>query len=221
MIGLATTMLLSRQRAGLRGIAADQFSWGQTGTAVLDRSFLSQADLFGYGMAAAVVVVVLHHRGVRSLPGWVKGMLLVGSIAVGLVVTTGRFGALGTNGAGIACALLILATVLPSSNTGRNGNAIARVLEWLPFRYVGLTSYSIYLWHIPVIWWLRVHGLTFGDGTRGLLLNLALVLAITLPLSSATYFLVERPAMRFKKFNRRPTVAQPQDGGKVSPGPVR
>ena len=94
-----------------------------------------------------------------------------------------------------------------------SGNAIARLLEWLPFRYVGLVSYSLYLWHLPVIWWLWVHRLTFGDDTRGFLLNIALVLTVTLLLSSATYFLVERPALRMKK-SRAITV-----GCVVTPGP--
>ena len=43
--GWATTALIAGQKAGLGGASADQYSWGQTWTAVLDRSLLSQADL--------------------------------------------------------------------------------------------------------------------------------------------------------------------------------
>jgi peptidoglycan/LPS O-acetylase OafA/YrhL len=67
-----------------------------------------------------------------------------------------------------------------------------------------LISYSLYLWHLPVILWLQSHGLVFGTDLSGLVYNFVLVLSITIALASGTYFLVERPAMQFKKRQNSP-----------------
>ena len=49
-----------------------------------------------------------------------------------------------------------------------------KVLESPAFVAVGAVSYSLFLWHYPVILWLREHGLTAG-GLGGLAFNLLLV----------------------------------------------
>jgi peptidoglycan/LPS O-acetylase OafA/YrhL len=164
---------------------------------VLLRSFLGQADLFGYGMIAAVVVTVLHERGVHRVPTGSKVSLLAAAVIVELVGFT-LLRPLLSNLSGIAAALVLLAVVLPSSRHG-GANSVAKVLEWLPFRFTGLISYSIYLWHLPIILWLISHHLMFGSNARSIPLNGLLVLALALPLSALTYYLIERPAMRMKK----------------------
>lgn len=62
-----------------------------------------------------------------------------------------------------------------------------------------MISYSIYLWHLPVIFWLMTHHLTVGGSGMALPFNTVLVLGLVLPLSALTYYLVERPAMLRKK----------------------
>jgi peptidoglycan/LPS O-acetylase OafA/YrhL len=72
-----------------------------------------------------------------------------------------------------------------------------------------VTSYGIYLYHGPVLNELRSLGLRIG--THGLLTYVSLV-AITLPivigLSSASYYLLERPLMRLGR-RQRPPAALP------------
>lgn len=173
------------------------FAFGQTWTAVLLRSFLGQADLFGYGMAAALIVVLLNERGVRSV-GIPAKLFLVAGAAASLVAGAGGTMPFLSNFAGVASALLLLAVVLPSSRND-GPNRLAAVLEWSPIRFVGLISYSIYLWHLPIIFWLMRRQLTVGSSALALPFNVVLVLGIVLPLSAVTYFAVERPAMRLKK----------------------
>ena len=67
----------------------------------------------------------------------------------------------------------------------------------------GLVSYSIYLWHYPVILWLRNHDLTVGGGLGAYAINLAIVAAVVGVLSWLTYNLVERQALRFKARHAR------------------
>lgn len=173
------------------------FAFGQTWTAVLLRSFLGQADLFGYGIAAALVVVLLDDRGVSRVGVRTKLILVVAAGACLLVGAAGSMPYL-SNLAGVASALLLLAVVLPSSRND-GANRLAAVLEWSPIRFVGLISYSVYLWHLPIIFWLMMRQLTVGSSALALPFNVVLVLGIVLPLSALTYFAVERPAMMLKK----------------------
>ncbi|GAB2725593.1 acyltransferase family protein [Arthrobacter bambusae] len=173
------------------------FAFGQTGTAVLLRSFLGQADLFGYGIAAALVVVALDERGVQRVAAWVKVVLLAAAVAAIWAGMSGTMPYL-SNMAGVASALVLLAVVLPSSRDG-GANRLALLFEWRPIRFTGTISYSIYLWHLPVIFWLMTHKLTVGGTVLALPFNTILVLGIVLPLSALTYYLVERPAMLRKK----------------------
>lgn len=205
-VGISLTLWGYRATLALSPVAAADFTFGQKWTAVLLRSFLGQADLFGYGMIAAVVVTVLHERGVHRVSRGSKVSLLAAAVlveAVGFTVLRPLLG----NLSGIAAALILLAVVLPSSRHG-GANSVARVLEWLPFRFTGLISYSIYLWHLPIILWLISHHLMFGSNARSIPLNGLMVLVLALPLSALTYYLIERPAMRLKK----PTGKAPRSG---------
>lgn len=195
-VGLAVTAWGKFATRNLHGDALSDFDWGQTGSAVLQRSFFAQADLFAYGMLAALAVSIAHERRIIAVPSWVKAGL-VGSALILVAAAITVLHPLVANLAGIASAMIIVAVVLPSP-TGEP-NAFARVLEWLPLRFAGLISYGVYLWHLPVILWLATHGLTVDAGEFSLAANMGLVLVIVLPLSAATYFLVERPSRRWKK----------------------
>jgi peptidoglycan/LPS O-acetylase OafA/YrhL len=59
-------------------------------------------------------------------------------------------------------------------------------------------SYGIFLWHEPLILWLRDRSLTAG-GILGLVANVVLVLGLTVACSALTYRYVEAPAMRLRR----------------------
>jgi peptidoglycan/LPS O-acetylase OafA/YrhL len=171
---------------------------------VIERSFWAQADLFSFGM----VVAVLHTEvadGRLVLPAhWRRA-----AVALGLLVFLpcawtmhqGEQSYLFQNtGEALGIALLFAAIILPD-RTGHRPLRIVRLLETRPFVAVGVASYSLFLWHHPVILWLRLHHVTLG-GWGGLAVNLGFVALIAGVFSALTYRFVERPALRRKRSTR-------------------
>ena len=71
------------------------------------------------------------------------------------------------------------------------GTAVGRALSWAPFRWIGRISYSVYLWHWPIIALYRIETGVALDGVE----TVALVFA-SIAAGAASYYAVERPFMR-------------------------
>jgi peptidoglycan/LPS O-acetylase OafA/YrhL len=108
----------------------------------------------------------------------------------------------------LVCALVVALVVLPP-RTQQRPSLFLRILESRPLLAGGVMSYSIFLWHEPLVRWLEGHGLTRGGSAGAFGLDLALVVAVTLVLSSATYRYVEVPALRLKRRRRTSRVPAP------------
>ena len=105
-------------------------------------------------------------------------------------VRAGTPGGLPTNfmfeGGFLLCAALAALVVADARLT--EPGLFARGLAWRPLHFVGTISYGIYLWHWPVIVYLN--GARTGLSTWPL--NF-LRIVVTLAVSTASYYLVERP----------------------------
>lgn len=179
---------------------------------IIEWSFLGQADLFAFGMLVAVVrVEVLDGR--LALSRWWRPSCLGAGLSL---VVAGGIG-LGTElqfsmspwntVSALGVALLLALVVLPAPD-GRPSRS-ARALEWRPVLLLGVISYGIYLWHMAPIDWMAWHG-QGREGQLGFLVNLAVVLAITIPVATLSYRVIERPALRLKlPMRRRPEPVQP------------
>ena len=181
--------------------------WSDTWQTVLMRSFVASAGLFAAGMAAAVVMLLAEH-GVVTLPSRSRGAVLVVALAgIVLVVAAHDRGLVPDEffwlAASVPCALLLFH--LAATDDVRASPA-ARLLETRFLVYAGLVSYSVYLWHEPLIRWLAAHDLTF-HGRWADAGNLALVTALTLAIATVSYLLVERPAMSLRTRKRAPSPA--------------
>jgi peptidoglycan/LPS O-acetylase OafA/YrhL len=78
-------------------------------------------------------------------------------------------------------------------HAGANGNSMAgRLLQWRPMVYTGLISYSLYLWHWPLIVLVR-----YFNGMEALTSYLiAGLLVVSLALGSLSYHFIEQPFRR-------------------------
>jgi peptidoglycan/LPS O-acetylase OafA/YrhL len=185
-----------------RGMSAEEsydFRWGQEWSAVFCRSILVHGDLFAFGMFAAVLVVMFeknvlslsrvnHFRLASTVAFVVLGFMAVRNLPIRGFEDSAAAG---------AAAAVVLLTVLPTPTADQNN--LSKVLDWAPLRYAGLVSYGVYLWHIPIMWWLQKRGVVFSDSPLGLLANIGVVIVITYTLSALTYRFVEKPALSLKK----------------------
>ncbi len=155
---------------------------------------------FGLGMLVAIWV---QRRESSRIGPWATAALVVAAAAVvagdamwsenGWWLDEGIFSAsflrpsvqlavVGHLGAAAGFALLVVAAV-------RGSGPAVGWLGWRPLAAIGVVSYGVYLWHLPLLLALREAGLL----PPGLLPRLLVVLAVTLPVAAASWRFVERP----------------------------
>jgi peptidoglycan/LPS O-acetylase OafA/YrhL len=171
--------------------------WDDDWHGVVSRSLLGHADLFVPGMLLAVLVVavpadrLVARRGAALPASAGLGLAAVGASKVGLLPEP-----LFETAMAVAFALLLAAVVLAEDRWW-----LVRALDHRAPLAAGLASYSVYLWHEPIVRWLAERGLT-SPGVGGFARNVLLVGALTGVLSALTYRLVEVPTLRLGRAPR-------------------
>ena len=201
--------LIGKLVAGQVFPAAPTAGYGNNWHSVVERSFLAQADLFTFGMIVAVAYVEVADGRLKLPGGWRAAAAALGLlifIPCAATMNQGEHSYLLQNtGQALGLALIFAAIVLPAAE-GAPSSAAVRFLESPPLVATGVVSYSIFLWHLPVIVWLNDHGLTLS-GWGGLLVNAAIVAVVVGALSALSYRFVERPALRRKHSMKAPDPA--------------
>lgn len=90
--------------------------------------------------------------------------------------------------------------------------------EWGPLRFVGLISYSLYLWHESIINLVYPLIPVTGGFARGVV-ALAIGFGLAIPFAYVSYQLVERPFLRLRRSGARP-VATTSAGAATSASPT-
>lgn len=164
-------------------------------------------DAFGMGMIAAVL-----HANRPRLPAWLlppAGSSALGLLGIALVLAAIYW--LPGKRAEYWSDSLIFYTWTPALSLGiaavllagvGGSGVLQRIFGNRYMVFLGLISYSLYLWHLPVLTWLAAAswypGLTGGH----LAWILALALPITLAIATLSYLGVERPFMRLRRNQR-------------------
>jgi peptidoglycan/LPS O-acetylase OafA/YrhL len=198
LLALGVAVLGRRSRAGAAGVllAAGVASW-------LARRGLGphEGDPWSYQLpttflffVAGMTVALLRHAWEERPPRWLAGpagsstaWALASAPLWALVLWRYELQWL----CAPAAFLLVAALVLPL----RRGPVVG-ALEWRPLALLGVASYSLYVWHVPIIDAL--------DGGRGLIRwSFAAVVAALAPLcllaAFCSYRLVEAPALRLRR----------------------
>jgi peptidoglycan/LPS O-acetylase OafA/YrhL len=218
-LGLATRTAL--QNGPLHG---SDWYW------VIEASFPGQCDMFAWGMLVAIVAAGVRDHGLTLPARWRLVAVPAGVVVLAYCMhrmkldgplTSNRWNSV----AAAAIGVLLAAIVLPHRSARP---WVLRVLEWRPLVFVGLVSYSVYLWHSPVLDFTREHGWGHA-GTAGLIGNVVMVLGLTIAVATLSYVLVEVPALRRKRSMRQTVAAEEQrqpatkaerEPEQVLPGPV-
>ena len=144
-------------------------------------------------LAIGGLLATLMSRGQLRLGRWPAELLGWGGLAA-IAVATLTFDAR-TAFPGVAALLPVLGTVAllaAGGSTGGESTAVFRLLSITPARLVGDWSYSLYLWHFPVLRLVAEREPPAGLTRPELAVSLLLILG----LSVATYYLVEQPFRR-------------------------
>src|SRR5215210_1936605 len=189
-------------------------------------------DQFAVGMALAVISLWLAERPARPaavsaldarswLPWLFAGVAFC--LAVALVGETGRFGHALTrteyvlrHGLWTLCALGIM---VPAVIGAGEGGAVRRPLANRRLLFLGLFSYGIYLWHLTVMTAYGRLGL-HARGASGWLVWALLGGVGAIALGAASYYVVERPALRLKRLAPYRDPAAAKDEAIAEPAPL-
>lgn len=192
----------------------------------------NQIDFFAIGMAVAAVHVFTTRNGtIDRLAAWTKWPSLwwVAALGVYLTITYG----LGDNpadyksgywqGRSVLYGLLGLTMIVPLVFGDQRRGLIRRFVNWKPIWWIGVVSYGFYLWHLSLMerlvtmpdplggspQWTGVRGWTLQNANvYGLLIG-AFVLGLAV--AGASWYLVEKPLLRFKGLVGGGAAARPDD----------
>ena len=179
----------------LAAVVVASFTWAvvQSGSTPAEAYFSTLTR--AWELAAGALLAVVLQRQTISLSararGGVMGLGLTAIVVAALLINVdtpfpGPWAALP-----VGATMLILAT-----GAGASGPA-AGLMRAGPMQFLGAISYSLYLWHFPVM--IYVFLLT-GGGAQGV----AIALAVSLALSIASYHLIEQPVRRSNWLSAKP-----------------
>ena len=187
---------------------------------------LAKAPVFAVGVLLAVLVQA-RPQGI-ALPPPGPLLLRVG----GLALVVWSWAARGTTGQGPyeqwvhPLSAVGFGLVLAASAVAPLGGRWERTLALRPLLILGTISYSVYLWHEPILRLLDDHGVLFRNGSAGFLEGTALLLALSLVGGWASYWVIEYPVAQLRhaidkdgRLTVESYVDDPHPGGRVSRAP--
>lgn len=146
-------------------------------------------DQFAFGMAAAWLL--LRHPPSAALGRWLAWLGLIAVVALAALASElGYFvGELRMPWVWLFTALIAFAfAVLMLGASADPRGAVARGLQWWPLAWLGMVSYSLYLWHVPL---LSLFNHVFARPAG--LLDCALLAVLSMVVAGVSYRFIERP----------------------------
>jgi len=190
VLAAALALLVAAWRASLWLFAGDLVRWADGGLLIyVTRATDTRLDAILVGVATAF----LYSRTRIVIPGWLAACAFAALVAMGFMDPEGDAMITVGMAAGVVCAGVIILHLVTAESP------LKQVLSARPLAYLGLISYGLYLWHLPVykLLYLQLDGLPWG-------VVAAVAITLSLALASLSYHVVEQP---FLGHRRRPPEA--------------
>jgi peptidoglycan/LPS O-acetylase OafA/YrhL len=197
---LAALAALGTASVALRGVSlASGGSW-------LELTLVGTFAWFALGMALAVVSVAPAGRLqalVAARPGACWALAGAAYLVLCLVLAEPAAGPLAYSqgqwfAQHVLAAVVAVALVAPAALGPEAGGWPRRILRWPPLAWLGLVSYGVFLWQGGWVLGLWEHGANEWVPSAPFLVLTLATLAGTVVCAAASYYLVERPLMRWK-----------------------
>src|SRR3954452_7172443 len=167
----------------------------QAWSIIASKALPAYLPYFALGMLLALWSEARRERATAALSGRASAALVVGGFAVvaadaywhatAAPRAVNSWLAIGADlPAGLGFALVVAAVVV-------GGGAATRWMSVRPLAWVGLVSYGVYMWHVPLLLFER----SVGVFPHSYLLRLVVLLVPVLLVAAASWYLVERPAI--------------------------
>ena len=174
---------------GVLSLIAASLAWSIIGTKAYPSLAFYLLPSRIWELDLGVILALLQIK--RERPRWVNETLSWGGIAC-ILVAVFTFD-LNTPFPGYTALLPCLGAAFVIFGNAQGATSSVAFLGWGPIRFIGLISYSLYLWHWPLIVFARYQSSgELSSSTKGAILVLSLVLAIL------SWRFVERPFRKAK-----------------------
>ena len=203
----------SRKRAILilGGLALASFAVRLTTVYLADvPSLLWRASLPANGLfiLAGMITAIVYLALEDNRPRWLRGPLLNSDLWLLLWIPVWAIVAFGAYRYDALVCLSSFAIIGAAAFPHLRRGPVTRVLWWRPLAHLGVASYSLYIWHLPILIFLIKHGV---DQSFVPLAVVGLPLAIGVALLS--YRVVEEPFLRMRRRWSRAAPPQAQEDG--------
>lgn len=161
---------------------------------VWDSSFPATFFFFVPGMILAVVkaqpvtIDAIIPRRLASANLWLGGGVALWAYVIGSFTLKGEIAV------AIASFLVVGACVLPL-----RPSRILAALDWRPLAMLGVASYSLYLWHVPLLTWLMQRNVAWFGSTPATWILFVEAAAVCLPVAFLSYAVIEAPFLRLRR----------------------
>ena len=178
LLPAALAAAVATWRACLWLFAGGLVGWADGGLLIyVTRGTDTRLDAILVGVTVAFVFA----RTRVVVPGWLAVIAMIDLIAMGFADPEGDFMIVGGMAAASICAGVIVLHLVTSDSR------LKQMLGWRPLTLLGLISYGLYLWHLPVykLLFYQAPGLPWW-------LVATVAVALSVALAAASYALVER-----------------------------
>jgi peptidoglycan/LPS O-acetylase OafA/YrhL len=191
------------------GMAWNALVHDQAWNIIASKALPAYLPYFAFGMLLALWSEARRERGVPPLGARPSAALVVGGFAIVALDAywhataapraVNPWLAIGADlPAGVGFALVVAAVVV-------GGGGAMRWVSARPLAWVGLVSYGVYMWHVPLLLFEQ----SVGVFPHAYALRLVVLLVPVLVVAAASWYLVERPAIAWAGRTREGDIRRP------------